>query len=180
MKSVALVASVLLLTGCANSGGGGSLFDAINDLDTITRAAVGLPSNYQAPTLAASPTSSGCNTNKCRELDAVEARGYELARAGQIKWIQLVDWFYSRRAELYPETNDQFGASELRAYQRMLAEQMDTGRLTESQWVYLIEKKNSEINTRNQTLSNSAPRTTNCTTTNAGTPAFPRYETSCR
>jgi hypothetical protein len=106
----------------------------------------------------------------------VEAKGYELARQKQITWAKFVETFYKKRAELYPDTDDRLGARELMLYQRALAEQMDAGRITESQWAYAIERKNADISARN---SASAPRQTNCTTTNAGTRAFPEYKTTC-
>ncbi|MFN7836328.1 MAG: hypothetical protein ACK5NY_11175 [Burkholderiaceae bacterium] len=142
-------------------------------------SAAELMGTYVAPTLAGAPTPRGCDDQRCKTLDALEAKGYELARQRKITWVKLVDAFYSKRAELYPNSQDGYGVNELRTYQRALAEQMDIGKLTESQWAYLIEKKNGEINARNQAISNTAPRQTNCTTTNVGTSAFPQYNTTC-
>ena len=158
------------LSGC------GCLNELVNDLNDSAGELMG---TYSAPTLAGAPTPSGCSDQRCRTLDAIEAKGYELARQKKITWVKLVDVFYQKRAELYPSSHDSYGANELRTYQRALAEQMDLGKITESQWAYLIERKNAEINTRNQALSNSAPRQTNCTTTNVGTTAFPQFKTSC-
>lgn len=131
----------------------------------------------EAPTLAGTPMpSSGCSDNKCRTLDAMEAKGYELARQKKITWAKFVEAFYKKRAELYPNTDDRLGARELMLYQRALAEQMDAGKISESQWAYAIERKSAEISARN---SASAPRQTNCTTTNAGTRISPEYKTTC-
>lgn len=165
-----LVAALLaaLLTGCAGS----ILDEVLNDF----RETAGI---YTAPTLAGSPRPSGCSDQRCRSLDAIEAKGYELARQRKITWVKLVDTFYQKRAEYYPESQDNYGANELKSYQRALAEQMDLRKITESQWAYLIEKKSSEITARNRALSNTAPRQTNCTTTNVGTRTSPRYETTC-
>lgn len=154
---LAILLFILCITGCAE----------------LTDVLVG-PSTYTAPTLAGAPTPSGW-----KALDAIEANGYQLARQRKITWVHFVDAFYQKRAELYPESIDNYGVNELRSYQRVLAEQMDSGKITESQWVYLIESKNAEINARNQVISNSAPRQTNCTTTNIGTRAYPEYRTSC-
>lgn len=158
----------LLLAGCGVLRGmAQSISDDLNTPET-------------APTLASAPTSSGCYDQKCQTLDAIEARGYELARAGKISWTQLVDKFYQVRAQLYPNSNDSHGAGEIRAYQRTLAEQMDAKRITEAQWAYLIENQLAAIRSRNQVISNSAPRQTHCVTTNLGTTTFPRYETTCK
>lgn len=135
---------------------------------------------YTAPTLAGSPTPSGCNDQRCQTLDAIEAKGYELARAEKITWVKLVDTFYQARAKLYPNSRDGNSIDEFRTYQRALAEQMDMKKITESQWAYLIARKSSEISVRNQALSNSAPRQTQCVTTNTGTTTFPQYSTTCR
>jgi hypothetical protein len=151
-----------MLAGCAGS--------LLNDVANDYREMLGV---YTAPTLAASPRSSGCGDDRCRALDSLEARGYELARQKKITWVRLVDAFYLKRAEFYPDSQDGYGVNELKSYQRALAEQMDLGKMTESQWVYLIEKKSAEIGARN------ASRQTNCTTTNIGSRANPEYRTSC-
>ena len=131
----------------------------------------------QAPTLAATPiATSGCSDSRCRTLDAIEAKGYELARKKQITWVRFVDEFYKKRAELYPNTDDRLGARELMLYQRALAEQLDAGKITESQWAYAIESKYAEIDAR---YNASTTRQTNCTTTSVGTDAFPEYKTTC-
>lgn len=149
----------LILTGCA------AMKESINDY---------LTGPYTAPTLGGAPTPSGWQA-----LDAIEANGYQLARQKKITWVKFVDAFYQKRAELYPKSIDTHGVNELRSYQRVLAEQMDLGKITESQWTYLIESKSAEINARNKALYNTAPRQTNCTTTNIGTQAYPEYKTTC-
>lgn len=160
----------LALAGC------GGLNEMVRDLNDSAGELMG---TYSAPTLAGAPTPSGCSDSRCRTLDALEAKGYELARQKKITWVKLVDAFYQKRAELYPSSQDSYGVNELRTYQRALAEQMDIGKLSESQWAYLIEKKNADIRARNQAVSNSAPRQTNCSTTNVGTKSFPEYKTTC-
>jgi len=170
MKLVAILFSIML-AGCSELG------ETLNVvLNTTTDE---LQGNYTAPTLAGFPRPSGCRSQRCKTLDAVEAQGYKYAREKKITWVNLVDVFYQERAKLYPNSQDNNGANEIRSYQRALAEQMDIGKLTESQWSYLIEKKTSDIDARNQALSNSAPRQTNCTTTNVGTSTFPEYKTTC-
>lgn len=135
---------------------------------------------YTAPTLAGSPTPSGCSDKRCQILDAIEAKGYELARAEKITWVKLVNTFYQARAEMYPNSRDGNSINEFRTYQRALAEQLDMKKITESQWAYLIARKSSEISAREQALSNSAPRQTQCVTTNTGTTLHPQYSTTCR
>lgn len=125
----ALMVVLVVLSGCL------AVVDQLND---IVGESMG---TYTAPTLAASPQSSGCSTSRCAELDQLEADLYSYARNGQITWLKLVDHFYSHRAKLYPGSFDSGGVSELYAYQRMLAEQMDNRQITESQWRYLIEQK---------------------------------------
>ncbi len=135
--SIILSCSVLL-TGCLASVN--QLVNSVNE-----------PFGYHtAPTLAGSPQSSGCTDSRCLTLDRLESELYSLARSRKITWLQLVDAFYSERARLYPKTNDRNGVSELFAYQRMLAELMDQRKITEPQWSYLIQQKNSEIQARIQ------------------------------
>ncbi len=162
---------VLVLAGCAEMN------EVVRDMND---SAAELMGTYSAPTLASAPTPSGCSDGRCRTLDALEEKGYEMARQKTITWVRLVDVFYQKRAELYPSSQDGSGANELRTYQRALAEQMDMGKITESQWAYFIERRTAEIRARNQALSNSAPRQTNCTTTNVGTTDFPQYRTTCQ
>lgn len=114
---------------------------------------------YQAPTLAAYPTPSGCGGNdaRCRALDQAEAYLYQEARARRISWVQLVDRFYAERGRQYPNTNDSYGARELFSFQRMLAEQMDQRKITESQWVYYHEQKQAQMDSRaRQNAANDA------------------------
>jgi len=168
MRNLIAILLLTALAGCA-----GSLADGVlNDY----REMAGV---YTAPTLAGSPRSSGCSDERCVALDSIEAKGYELARQKKITWVKLVDFFYKKRAEFYPNSDDTSGVYELKSYQRALAEQMDMGRMTESQWAYLVEKKTAEISARNEALSNSAPRQTNCTTTNVGSKTYPEYKTIC-
>lgn len=168
MRYFLVISLSTMLAGCA-----GSIIDsAMNDY----REMAGV---YTAPYLSASPRSSGCSDERCIALDSIEARGYELARQRKITWVKLVDAFYKKRAEFYPNSSDSSGVNELKSYQRALAEQMDMGKMTESQWAYLVEKKTAEIIARNEALSNSAPRQTNCTTTNVGSRNYPEYKTTC-
>lgn len=139
----------LTLTGCTG------INQMVRSLDDTTGELMG---TYSAPTLAGSPRPSGCGDQRCRTLDAIESKGYEFARQRKITWVTLVDAFYQKRAELYPNSQDSYGVNEIKAYQRALAEQMDIGKITESQWAYLIEQKIGDINARNQVLSNTAPR----------------------
>jgi hypothetical protein len=167
MKKIIIALLSLPLAGCLQTLG-----ETFND----AMYQVGGYGN-EAPTLAGTPMpASGCSDNRCSTLNAVQAKGYELARQKKITWVKFVDAFYKKRAELYPNTDDSYGARELMLYQRALAEQMDAGKATESQWAYAIERKTADISSRN---SASTPRQTNCTTTNVGTRAFPEYKTTC-
>lgn len=143
--------------------------------------------------LASQPQPSGRSEYVALVLDELEARLYTDARSGRISWVQLVDSFYARCADLYLGYRNE-NNRELPAYQRVLAEQMDARSITESQWVYLLEKKiteiealDHEIRTRNQLIENTRPspiiiqnsppihRSTNCTTTEF----MGRYQTHC-
>jgi len=155
----------VVLSGCA-------------EMATDMAEMLGMRTSYTAPYLAAQPQSSGCDDARCQQLDRLEAQLYAAARSSRIRWVQLVDTFYAKRAELFPDSDDN-GIRELRAYQRVLAEQMDGRRITESQWVYLQEKKVAELQARNQLIQNTRPRATNCTTRNVGTAASPQYQTQC-
>jgi hypothetical protein len=168
MRQFALALSVAL-AGCA----------AVSDTDALLSEIVpGI--RFSAPTLSGHPQRSGCQTKKCQELDKYEAELYYLARKWEITWSKLVYRFYLKRSELFPQSDDGSGANELIAYQRFIAEQLDAGKITETQWDYLIEKKATEINTRNQLLINSAPRKGQCSTTNVGSKYDPEFVTTCR
>jgi len=156
---------ILMLSGCGN------LNQVNNDLNSSLGQMLG---TYSAPVLAGSPRPSGCSDKKCRGLDELEKFGYEKARRKEITWVRLVDWFYEGRRMIYPETNDNNGVYEYQAFQRALAEQVDAGRVTESQWSYLVEKKLGELSERQRTGS------TTCNTTNTGTSMSPNYQTVCR
>lgn len=138
MRYLLIVVATLMLSGC------GSLVETFNDV-MYDYGGYG----NQAPTLAGRPSPTpGCSDNRCRTLDAVAAKGYELARQRKIAWVRFVYAFYQKRKELYPNSDDRFGATELISYQMALAEQLDLGKITELQWAYLIDKKNYEINAR--------------------------------
>lgn len=156
--TIALIA--LLLSGCAE------LANLLGESDPTF-------------TLSPYPQSSGCARAECQRLDAVEARGYELARSGRITWVRLVDTFYAERDKLFPNAQEDGGTREYRAYQRALAEQLDRKRITESQWAYLLEKKMGELNARSQMLQNTRPRQQTCVTEKTGLPPFETYQTRC-
>jgi hypothetical protein len=130
--------------------------------------------------LASAPQSSGCAKPECLRLDALELKGYELARTGKLTWVKFVDTFYAERNKLFPHTEEANSWREYRAYQRMLAEQMDNKKISESQWVYFLEKKKGELATRNQMLQNSAPQSQNCVTEKVGLPPYESYRTRCQ
>lgn len=130
-------------------------------------------------TLSPYPQNSGCNRRGCLELDTIEARGYDAARDKRITWVNLVDNFYSQRNQLFPNARDTNSTREYRSYQRYLAELMDSKKITESQWVYQLQKKLSKLNARDQMLQNSKPRTQNCITEKVGVPPFESYRTRC-
>lgn len=155
----------LLLAGCGN------LNHSANDLNSSFNQLLG---TYSAPMLAGAPRPSGCSDQKCRALDELERIGYDKARRKEITWTRLVDAFYEGRRRLYPNSNDDSSVYEYQSFQRALAEQLDAGRMTESQWAYLVDRKFSEIQERQRT-----GRTT-CNTTNIGSATFPNYQTVCR
>lgn len=139
--------------------------------------------------LAPKPEPSGSGDYRAQQLDRLEARLYGDARAGRIRWTQLVDQFYSECARLYPgyHTNH---LVEVSTYQRVLAEKMDKRHITESEWIYLLEAQAADIRERRAIIENSRQpsiiidsrpppspihRSTNCTTTEfMGT-----YRTTC-
>jgi hypothetical protein len=163
----AAIVSAIALTGCGN------IYQLNNDINDSVSQMMG---TYSAPTLASHPTPSGCagSDNRCRQLDQLEERGYSMARQKQITWTKLVSAFYEGRAKLYPDSNDSAYTREFISFQRVLAEQMDAGRITETQWAYLVDKKFAETQTKN------AGQQTTCNTQNTGTDAFPNYRTVCR
>lgn len=129
--------------------------------------------------LASQPRSSGGNDWQSRELDNLEARLYMDARSGKIGWVQLVEKFYARCAELYRGYRNE-DHRDLPAYQRVLAEKMDARSINESEWIFLQESKLAERHARNQLIMNTRPspnnrRGTHCTTLDLGGV----YTTSC-
>jgi len=137
----------LFLAGCAD----------LNNLHNSMQDSIAeIKGTYTAPLLASTPTPRTCSDTRCKTLDLLEENNYELARHKDITWVKMVDDYYQKRAELYPRSQNKTGANELRSYQRYLAEQLDSGKITESQWAYLVENKTAEINSRNQMLDNSA------------------------
>lgn len=142
MRVLSLI-MVLALVGC------GSLDETVGNLNQ-SAAELMYGDAAIAGTLAPYPQSSGCSDPRCKDLDQYEARLYEAARSGHIKWRQLVDAFYQRRAKLFPSVPDDANLRELRAYQRTLAEAMDQRRITETQWVYLNERKANELRARSR------------------------------
>jgi hypothetical protein len=177
------------LSGCLAAGDPFGL-NAINDLSGE------LLGTYAAPTLAASPNPSTCGQRgdaRCRQLDELEERLYAYARAELITWVYLVDNFYKERARQFPHSADDLSVRQKYSFQRMLAEQMDNKKITETEWVYLNNQKDAEIsatkiqNAANQSIINyqgqinnykqaspqSLPK--NCTTTRSGN----SYYTTC-
>lgn len=94
------------------------------------------------------------NISACRAIDEVQASGYAMARKGQISWVQMVDRYYRERSRIFPNMRDDHFTAEIRAYQRVLAERKDAGRITESEWVFLLAKQFSVLTARdNQSQS---------------------------
>jgi hypothetical protein len=160
MRALVLVL-VFALSGCADLAG-----------------LVGVDTTYTAPFLGTAPGPSGCEEARCLELDRLEATLYAGARSGRIRWSQLVDTFYSRRAQLFPDSDDS-SIRELISYQRVLAEQLDAKRITEAQWTYAQEKKIADMRARTELIQNTRHRPTNCVTRNVGTTISPEYRTEC-
>lgn len=156
----------IALTGC------GSVYELNNGIDNSINQLMG---TYSAPTLASSPRPSGCkNDNRCRELDEIETYLYTMVRQKKTTWTKVVNIFYDSRLTLYPNTNDSAYTREFISFQKVLAEQMDAGKITEAQWAYLVDKKYSEI----ETQASGQRRT--CNTQNVGTNESPNYRTICR
>lgn len=108
--------------------------------------------------LTSSPQRNDCSNvsmSACQALDAVEASGYEMARRGKISWIEMVDRFYRERSRIFPYMQDSPITTEIRSYQRVLAEKKDAGRITEAEWVYLLTRQLSEIDAREAQVQNS-------------------------
>lgn len=107
--------------------------------------------------LGATPSQSDCtglNLTACRALDAVEESGYAMARRGNMTWVRMVDRFYEERGRYFPNMRDDHFTAEIRAYQRVLAERKDAGKITESEWVFLLAKQFSVLTARdNQSQS---------------------------
>lgn len=105
----------------------------------------------QILTLSAIPQRSDCaglNIYSCRALDSVEASGYGMARTGKMTWLSMVDRFYKERDRLFPRMHDSNETAEVRSYQRVLAERIDAGKITEAEWVFLLNKQQSVLAAR--------------------------------
>jgi hypothetical protein len=130
-----------------------------------------VPWGETAPSLAAGPNPGRpCPDERCTTLEQVEAKGYSLARNGDIRWVHLVDQFYDKRRELYPDSRDDDSIRVVRACQRDLADLMDRGRLTEAQWNYLIHKMRGEIELVQDGFYNTPHPQIDCLTSNIGPP----------
>lgn len=64
---------------------------------------------------------------------------------------------------------------ELMSFHRMLAEQRDAGKISESQWEYAIDKKYRDLDDSAAVISNTQPRSRTCTTKKVGF----EYKTVC-
>lgn len=183
------------LSGClATSGSGpglfesGGLLDSINGVTDYYADVIGV---FEAPYLAASPERLSCanRDQRCRELNNKEIELYAQARNKTISWTNLVILFYTERIKIYPKTQNGDDIKQIYAYQRVLAEKMDRGLITESEWFYLNQRKFAEISSQqqqdaanssilrqeqNQHLKNQ-PTQLNCMTTKAGL----TYYTTC-
>ena len=100
---------------------------------------------------------SNVNVSACRAIDEIQASGYAMARRGQISWVQMVDRYYRERGRIFPNMRDDYFTAEIRAYQRVLAERKDAGKITESEWVFLLAKQFSVLTAR-ENQSQSARR----------------------
>lgn len=189
-NKIAVLLLAVPLGGCLATNGG------LLDFSWLTDSTAESIGTYQAPTLSAMPGESGCahRDQRCRALDQHEANLYQAARTRRISWTQLVDGFYTERLRLFPTTNDSYGAREIYSYQRMLAEQMDQRRMSESQWAYYVQQKYAEMSARSQQNEANAaivrqqqqqqrqamqpaplPQQRNCWTTRSGN----SYQTTC-
>ena len=179
-----LIAITFPLSGCLATGDPFGL-NALND---STAQFFG---TYHAPLLAAYPQTSECGDrdDRCRVLDQTEAQLYQAATEGRLSWVDLVDLFYAERARQFPNTYDDSGVREWFSFQRMLAEQRDLRKITETQWVYFHEQKIAEMGSRagqdaanraivrqpQQNAASTLPRPRNCMTTRNGD----SYYTTC-
>lgn len=147
-KFLLALTCAIAVSGCSTISSG-TFFNALDQINDSNSQIFGL---YQAPTLAPSPRPSGCarHDQRCLTLDETEANLYAKARQSKITWRQLVDEFYLERARQFPRSNDSYGATELAAYQRVLADRMDMGQISETEWVYFIEKKLQEMSSQRQ------------------------------
>lgn len=159
------VLGVLSLAACSD------LNQIHRDINDSIRQVAG---TYTAPLLAGSSRPSDCSDAKCRSLDEMERVGYEMIRRKEATYTRLVDGWYQARARLFPDSNDGSEIYEYKAFQRLLAEQVDAGRVSESQWTYLVERKLSEIRERQRS------GIINCNTRNVGSALVPNYQTTCR
>ena len=101
--------------------------------------------------LSPSPQRSNCsgsNIYPCEQLDSIEESGYQMARAGKITWLNMVDRFYSERSRIFPQMKDTNDGAEIRSYQRVLAERKDAGKITEAEWVFLLNRQQSALAAR--------------------------------
>lgn len=109
--------------------------------------------------LSSSPQPNDCygyEINACRALDAIEASGYSMARSGKIKWVDMVNRFYQERNRYFPHLRDDHINAEIRSYQSLLAERKDSGKITESEWVFLLSRQYSAIVARTDQSSGYA------------------------
>jgi hypothetical protein len=137
---------IAALSGCSTIRDVNRGINQVNrDINVSVAEALG---TYTAPVLAGRATPSRCSDDRCRELDRVEAAGYEAVAQNRITYLKLVDSFYEARSQLYPDSYDKQWVFELRSFQRALAEQVDSGKVSALQWEYLNDQKYGELAAR--------------------------------
>lgn len=172
MKIVAALLLIFQLSGCALITQ--TTWDTVNQLNEMVWGRQ--TNDYEAPHLASEPKSSGCEDVRCRKLDEYELKGYQLARAKKISWVDFVKAFYKARADMFPDSNDNHGVREIMLYQLMLAEQLDSGKLTEAEWAYRIESKIGEIRARNTQSQHTSTSYNGISTSGGSTQCFFKSE----
>jgi hypothetical protein len=129
-------------------------------------------------------TLSACASDRLnRAYDAKQTEIDQKALRGEITWVQAA--MYMRNLDKNLAQRSTFSwkydkdDEEYHSYCLALAERLDKKQISFSEYNAARIQRFNAIRARSEALMNSAPRQTNCTTTNVGTRAFPEYKTTC-
>jgi hypothetical protein len=114
----------------------------------VNNAVAEYSGTYMAPPLQPVYVKRQCTDDRCRKLDYFEYELYTLVDRKRETYSEMVRKYYELRTRLYPDSRDTRQLYELRSFQRALAEQIDKGEVSATQWEYQNRKMASDMAAR--------------------------------